>query len=79
MTIEARIDRLEAIVKDIVELPVMSNLAQKDPAIFNNRAINLAIKKSAELDNLPADKQEEAKEFILKCVYTASPALSLEQ
>ncbi len=79
MVIEERIERLEKAVQAITELPIMSNLAQKDPDTFNNRAINLAIKKAAELKSLPADKQEEAKEFILKCVCSASPALLLKQ
>ena len=79
MGIEERIERLEKAVQDITELPVMSNLAQKDPETFNNRAINLAIKKAAELESLPADKQEETIKIIVKCVRSAAPALSLEQ
>lgn len=78
MNIEERIERLEKAVQAITELPVMTNLAQKDPRTFKNRAINLAIEKSAELESLPTDEQEEAKKLILKCVCSAAPALSLE-
>lgn len=78
MGIEERIERLEKAVQAIMDLPVMSNLAQHDFGVFNSRFLQYAKEKSAELESLPADKQDEAKKIILRYVYSASPALSLK-